>query len=290
MVAGTRDVRVPGSRRSATGYDARTNACGARPISCGARRTIYSDRNDLQPETDRLQRERDRLQRVRDRLRKQIGRLKEALAAARRAGYQQAAPFAKDRRQGRGGRSDRRAGSHYGRHGCRQRPRRVDETHTARTPGCPNCGGSVTVELVATQYQRETFPRCVRSFAASTSRSATARGAGGVSRAATRYRPPMRWERPARNSARGRCAGGRVAHAPGAFRWRRSLICCGRGSGCASRRVAWRTCCIGRPATPVRPTPRCASRSATRRWSPRTKPGGASGRSAIGCGRSPPRT
>ena len=46
----------------------------------------------------------------------------------RRAGRRKAAPFAKDRPQGRGGRPGRRPGARYGRHGCRRRPARVDET------------------------------------------------------------------------------------------------------------------------------------------------------------------
>ena len=116
---------------------------------------LRRETDQLQREKDHLQRDTDRLQRERDRLRRQIDRLKEALAAARRQGFRQAAPFAKDRRQGRGGRPGRRAGAHYGRHGCRQRPPRVDETHTARASSCPDCGGAVAVERVATQYQED---------------------------------------------------------------------------------------------------------------------------------------
>ena len=116
---------------------------------------LRRETDQLQREKDRLQRDKDRLQRERDRLRRQIGRLKEALAAARRAGFRQAAPFAKDRRQGRGGRPGRRAGAHYGRHGCRRRPPRAAEAHTARASACPDCGGAVAVDRVATQYQED---------------------------------------------------------------------------------------------------------------------------------------
>ena len=106
---------------------------------------------NLDAEVERLQgkltrRERDakRLQRENDRLKQQIERLKRQLDEARRAGRRQAAPFAKDRPQGRGGRPGRRAGSEYGRHGCRPRPARVDETHAAPVPvACPDCGGAV---------------------------------------------------------------------------------------------------------------------------------------------------
>lgn len=78
-----------------------------------------------------------------NRLRKQIGCLKEALAVARRAGFRQAAPFAKDRPAGPRRTSQPSGGWHYGRHGCRQRPPRVDEPHTARTLGCPDCVGAL---------------------------------------------------------------------------------------------------------------------------------------------------
>ena len=73
-------------------------------------------------DTKRLQRKNDRLQRENDRLKQQIECLKRQLDEARREGRRQAAPFAKDRPQGGGGRPGRRAGAEYGRHGCRPRP------------------------------------------------------------------------------------------------------------------------------------------------------------------------
>ena len=107
-------------------------------------------------QNDRLQRQNDGLQRQNDRLQHRIDHLEQQLAAARRAGHRQAAPFAKDRPQGRGGRPGRRAGAQYGRHGCRPRPARVDETHAAPVPAaCPACGGAVEVTRVASQYQEE---------------------------------------------------------------------------------------------------------------------------------------
>ena len=110
----------------------------------------------LQRQNDRLQRQNDRLQRQNDRLQHRIDHLEQQLAAARRAGHRQAAPFAKDRPQGRGGRPGRRPGAEYGRHGCRPRPTRVDETHAAPVPAaCPDCGGAVEVTRVASQYQEE---------------------------------------------------------------------------------------------------------------------------------------
>ena len=97
-----------------------------------------------------------RTNRDRDRWKRRSEHLQKQLAAARRAGRRQAAPFAKDRPQGRSGRPGRRPGARYGRQGCRRRPAGVDETHAAPTPRvCPDCGGAVEVTRVASQYQEE---------------------------------------------------------------------------------------------------------------------------------------
>ena len=137
----------------------------------------------------------------RDRWKRRSEHLKQQLDAARRAGFRQAAPFAKDRPQGRGGRPGRRAGAHYGRQSVPPASGlQVDETCRAPAPAaCPDCGGAVELSRVATQYQ-EDLP-VVRPIVriASTSRSATARSVGGVQRAATGCKPPTRWERPACN-------------------------------------------------------------------------------------------
>ena len=114
------------------------------------------DAERLQLEKSRLQRKSNRLQRENDRLKQEVERLKRQLDEARRAGRRQAAPFAKDRPQGRGRRPGRRPGAAYGRHGCRRRPTQVDETHAAPVPAaCPDCGGTVEVTRVASQYQEE---------------------------------------------------------------------------------------------------------------------------------------
>ena len=79
------------------------------------------------PELARATRDRDRWKRRSERLKKQLDE-------ARRAGRRQAAPFAKDRPQGRGRHPGRRAGARYGRQGCRPRPRQVDEAFAAPVP------------------------------------------------------------------------------------------------------------------------------------------------------------
>ncbi len=114
------------------------------------------ERDQLKREGDRLKREGDWLKRERDRLKRQNERLTQQLAAARRAGFRQAAPFAKDRPQGRGGRPGRRTGRRYGRRACRPVPTRVDETYAAPLPeACPGCGAAVDLLRVAPQYQED---------------------------------------------------------------------------------------------------------------------------------------
>ena len=114
------------------------------------------DGTGLQQENERLRRRNERLRRENDRLKQQIDHLEKQLAAARRAGRRQAAPFAKDRPHGRGGRPGRRAGAAYGRQACRPRPAQVDEHYSASAPAtCPDCGGAVAVSRVAAQYQED---------------------------------------------------------------------------------------------------------------------------------------
>ena len=106
-----------------------------------------------------VHRQNDGLQRQNERLRRENEHLKQQLGAERRAGRRQAAPFAKDRPQGRGGRPGRRSGARYGRQGRRPCPARVDETLAAPAPAtCPDCGGAVAVTGAASQYQVDLPP------------------------------------------------------------------------------------------------------------------------------------
>ena len=94
-----------------------------------------------------------------ERLERENEHLKQQLGAERRAGRRQAAPFAKKRPQGRGGRPGRRPGARYGRQGRRPCPARVDETIAAPAPtSCPDCGGAVEVTGAASQYQEDLPP------------------------------------------------------------------------------------------------------------------------------------
>ncbi len=111
---------------------------------------------ELERENEKLTDDLARTIRDRDRWKRRSEDLKKQLDEARRAGRRQAAPFAKNRRQGRGGRPGRRAGASYGRQGRRPRPPKVDETHRAPAPSaCPDCGGTVEVDHVASQYQED---------------------------------------------------------------------------------------------------------------------------------------
>lgn len=97
-----------------------------------------------------------RVERERDRLKRRNEHLQDQLDAARRAGFRQAAPFAKAHRQGRGRPPGRRAGATYGRHGQRPVPPRVDETHAAALPAaCPTCGGAVRGTHIRSQFQED---------------------------------------------------------------------------------------------------------------------------------------
>lgn len=105
--------------------------------------------------------------RERDQATRQNEHLKQQLDAARRAGFRQAAPFAKDRRQGHGGQPGRRAGTQYGRRARRAIPAQVDDTFDAPLPAtCPVCAGAVIETRVTTQYQEDLPPvrPIVRAF------------------------------------------------------------------------------------------------------------------------------
>ena len=111
------------------------------------RREITQTRQDaarLREDNARLARERAALERARDRLRREIERLTQALAAARRAGKRQAAPFSKGAPSRTPRRPGRRRGRQHGRHGHRPPPPYVDEIIDVPLPAqCPHCPGGV---------------------------------------------------------------------------------------------------------------------------------------------------
>ena len=110
---------------------------------------------DAERERDALRRERDQLQREQERLRHLIDHLKRQLDDARRAGFRQAAPFAKPLKRDPK-RPGRKPGRRYGPKARRQAPTRVDERYDVPLPShCPGCSGDVVPLGVATQYQEE---------------------------------------------------------------------------------------------------------------------------------------
>ena len=117
-------------------------------------------------EREDLRRDHDRLQRENDRLRQHVDRLKRQLDEARRAGYRQAAPFAKPLKT-HPKRPGRKPGGRYGPKARRRVPRRVDETYDATLPArCAHCGDRLCETGCAMQYQEELpVPRVVaRAF------------------------------------------------------------------------------------------------------------------------------
>ena len=110
---------------------------------------------------ERLERDKAKLIEERDHWKRRSEHLEKELEAARRAGRRQAAPFAKDRPQGRGGRPGRRAGAEYGRQGRRRPPTQAD----------PRGGGPDELsglrrrgQGVASQYQEDEVRPLVRRF------------------------------------------------------------------------------------------------------------------------------
>ncbi len=116
----------------------------------------------MKRELEGAERERERLQRRIERPEKQNTRLRRELNAARRAGYRQAAPFAKALTS-RPKRPSRRAGVQYGQPARRYRPTRVDVRHDIPLPPrCPACSRRVRSTGAATQLQEELpVPRVV---------------------------------------------------------------------------------------------------------------------------------
>lgn len=110
---------------------------------------------DWRKRAEDAERDRERLRRENERLRQQVEHLKRQLDAARRAGFRQAAPFAKSLKSDPH-RPGRKAGRAYGRKGHRRIPPRVDERYDVPLPArCPTCTAPVVATAVTTQYQEE---------------------------------------------------------------------------------------------------------------------------------------
>jgi transposase len=112
--------------------------------------------NDLYRELDRLREELEKSERARERLKRENERLKKELAAARRAGKRQAAPFSKGAPTPTPRPAGRRSGRRHGQHGHRRAPSTIDEIiDVPLPPQCPQCGGGVSETRVAAQIQED---------------------------------------------------------------------------------------------------------------------------------------
>lgn len=144
----------------------------------------------------RLQGERiAELERDNQKLQARVAELEGKVAAERRAGKRQAAPFSRGERKTDPAKSGRKPGQAYGTKARRlpPPPERVDEVVEVGLPECcPDCGGQVTLDEVVAQFQEELVPAHSRS-AVTTSRWATAKAASGGCGLGIRSRPRTRW-------------------------------------------------------------------------------------------------
>jgi len=99
-------------------------------------------------------------------LREENERLRNELEGALRAAKRQAAPFSRGKPKNDPQPPGRKSGAAHGPHHQRPVPDHVDEEIQIHAPAqCPNCGGPLTVERVASQYQEEILRRTwVRRF------------------------------------------------------------------------------------------------------------------------------
>src|SRR5215469_15301399 len=109
----------------------------------------------LESERELWERERKRLERERERLREEIDNLKRQLEEAQRANKRQAAPFSRGTRKEHPKTSGRKPGTAYGRRYCKLPPPQVDEVIPVPLPRRCSCGGRVTCDQTASQYQHE---------------------------------------------------------------------------------------------------------------------------------------
>lgn len=95
-----------------------------------------------------------RLERALEARDRRIAELERQLEEARRSGKRQAAPFSKGAPKSKPKTPGRKPGERYGRQSTRPVPSKIDETIPVPCPlSCDDCGGAVTLEGVATQYQ-----------------------------------------------------------------------------------------------------------------------------------------
>jgi hypothetical protein len=118
---------------------------------------------ELQTDNERLRARTAQLQTDNEALRSRIVELETKVAAERRAGKRQAAPFSKGEPKADPQKAGRKSGEAYGRKARRAVPDHVDEVVVVPAPAvCPGCGGAVALEDSACQWV-EDIPSVVTS-------------------------------------------------------------------------------------------------------------------------------
>ena len=116
---------------------------------------LRKENEDLRQDRERLKQVQERLQREKERLREENERLKRQLEQAQRANKRQAAPFSRYRRKQNPKKPGRKPGSAYGKRYSKIIPDKVDEVIAVPPPPQCDCGGSLELERIESQYQQE---------------------------------------------------------------------------------------------------------------------------------------
>jgi transposase len=129
-------------------------------------RRTRDERDQVRRRNEELEKEKEQLEKQNQRLQEEIERLRKELEAAQRAARRQAAPFSRGKPKSHPKSPGRKPGAAHGPHYRRPIPDHVDEKITVAAPEqCPDCGGSLAVERIESQYQEEIVRRTwVRRF------------------------------------------------------------------------------------------------------------------------------
>ena len=112
-------------------------------------------------ENERLRKENEALRQERERLRGELDKLKRRLEEAQRANKRQAAPFSRGQRKIHPQRPGRKRGVAYGKRHNKAIPEKVDEVIAVPLPAHCDCGGTLEVEKIESQYQHEVVRRTI---------------------------------------------------------------------------------------------------------------------------------
>jgi transposase len=108
-----------------------------------------------------LEQEREQLRQEQERLRQENEKLKRQLEEAQRASKRQAAPFSRGTRKTNPQPPGRKSGAAYGQRYSKAIPEKVDEVIPVPPPAHCECGGSLEVERIESQYQQEILRKTI---------------------------------------------------------------------------------------------------------------------------------